>query len=300
MKRWTVKLSLIGLVVGLIFATLNYGYIYKSFDDFLALLEICFPFLLIGLMFGLFIDFISVISVSSKDKILSEKNNPKNLLNPDEEQEDKKSFNPTNQDNANTSNNKQGISDLALDSNKINYNDKEVKKTNTEIFASYATLLLETANIKDTNANKLKATVYLCIAQIACLHTVSNGATASFIDAMVEDVKKSILELKMKVKDLALTDTELKKILSDFPPQAKVDGETTINGLAAFEAIYFQYVEELMNEITNHTGGPMGAHGFASIKILEALRGKDKAQDKMIEVSMLISQMTGEVIKAFR
>ena len=54
------------------------------------------------------------------------------------------------------------------------------------------------------NANKLKATVYLCIAQIACLHIVSNGATASFIDAMVEDVKKSILELKMKVKDLII------------------------------------------------------------------------------------------------
>lgn len=298
MKVWTTRLSCVGLACGYIYYTQDVGYLgFQSVDDFLWLLLISIPFLMIGFVIGFFIQ---SFSISEEDRNLLKKNISSNTLKNGKEYEDKKSFNLTNQDNANTLNNQQSISDLAIDSNKVNYNEKEVKKSNTEIFSSYATLLLETANLKDTNANKLKATVYLCIAQIACLHIVSNGATASFIDAMVEDVKKSILELKMKVKDLAITDTELKKILSDFPPQAKVDGETTINGLAAFEAIYFQYVEELMNEITNHTGGPMGAHGFASIKILEALRGEDKAQDKMIEVSMLISQMTGEVIKAFR
>ena len=177
---------------------------------------------------------------------------------------------------------------------------KEIKKSNTDVFSSYATLILEKAGVSNTDANRLKVTVYLCIAQIACLHVATKGATAVFIDAMVDDVKKSIPHLKMKVKDLALTDIELKKILSDFPPQAQVNGDTTVNGLAAFQAIYFQYVEVLVKDIANHTGGPMGAYGYATIKILAALRGKENASDGIVEVSLLLTQMTGEVIKAFR
>jgi len=174
------------------------------------------------------------------------------------------------------------------------------KKSNTEVFSSYVTLFLETAGLKSSDANRLKTTVYLCIAQMACLHVVSNGASAVFIDAMVDDAKKSILQLKMKVKDLALTEYELRKILSDFPPQAAVDGETTVNGLAAFQAIYFPYVEELVTEIADHTQGPFGVHGYASIKILEALRGKDNIEEGIMKTSMLLTRMTGEIIKAFR
>ena len=179
---------------------------------------------------------------------------------------------------------------------------KKVESSNTEIFSSYVTLMLKSANIQSTDANRLKATVYLCFAQMACLHVVSKGATAVFMDAMVEDVKKSILSLKMKVKDLAQNEAELRKILTDFPKQAGVDANTTVNGLAAFEAIYFQYVEEIVTEIASNTSGPMGAHGYATIKFLESLKGKanPSVADGMVEVSILMSDMTGEVIKAFR
>ena len=44
----------------------------------------------------------------------------------------------------------------------------------------------------------------------------------------------------------------------------------------------------------------MGAYGYATIKILAALRGKENASDGIVEVSLLLTQMTGEVIKAFR
>jgi hypothetical protein len=177
---------------------------------------------------------------------------------------------------------------------------KEVKKSNSDVFESYVTLMLQSANVKVTDANRLKATIYLCFSQMACLHVLSKGASARFIDAMVEDVKKSILALKIKVKDLAQSEAELKRILSDFPKEAGVDGETTVNGLAAFEAIYFQYVEEVTKDIASHAGGPMGPHGYASIKFLEALKGEDNASDGMFEVSMLMTEMTGAVIKSFR
>jgi hypothetical protein len=46
----------------------------------------------------------------------------------------------------------------------------------------------------------------------------------------------------------------------------------------------------------------MGANGYATVKLLEALKGKGNPNvvDGMVEVSVMMSDMTGEVIKAFR
>jgi hypothetical protein len=95
-------------------------------------------------------------------------------------------------------------------------------------------------------------------------------------------------------------DDELEKILSDFPAEADVDGDTTINGLAAWNAIYFTYVEEIVLEISNRSNGPLGSYGYAAIKVLEALRGNGQGKDDFMDVSFLITEMTGKVIKSFR
>ena len=70
------------------------------------------------------------------------------------------------------------------------------KKSNVEIFSQYTTKILNAANIKLTDANLAKGTVYLCFAQLACLHSISAVKTRPFIDNMVEDAKNSILSLK--------------------------------------------------------------------------------------------------------
>ena len=360
MKKWTIRFSLIGIVVGFIFATINYGYIYESIDDFLFLLLVCSPFLLIGFLFGLFLD---IILVSSEDKNLLKKNNPINSLNPDVKHEGSKSHNLTLQDNLNASkakissvnsetinstsnelsslipaNNdalwesianeydsdkrikglyaklfaetngdenktramyyKQRMNELVKGGNKINLKDKE--ESNSDVFANYATLILQKANIKNTDANILKTTVYLCFAQVACLNVATQGQSRVFMDNMVEDAKKSVLALKMRVRELAQSDDELERILSDFPAEADVDGDTNINGLAAWNAIYFTYVEEIVLEISNRSKGPLGPYGYAAIKVLEALLGKGQGKDDFMDVSLLITEMTGKVIKSFR
>lgn len=281
MKKWTIRLSLFGLVVGFIFSTIFFGYIYESFDDFLALLQICFPFLLMGLLLGLFIDF---LSISSEDKNLSNKNSSINLLNSAAEDEDRKLHNLKHE--------------LVIEGNKSTEKDKE--ESNSDVFKNYSTKVLQKANIKNTDANILKTTVYLCFAQIACLNVATEGKSRSFMDNMVEDAKNSTLELKMRVKELAQSDDELEKILSDFPAEADVDGDTTINGLAAWNAIYFTYVEEIVLEISNRSNGPLGSYGYAAIKVLEALRGNGQGKDDFMDVSFLITEMTGKVIKSFR
>ena len=177
------------------------------------------------------------------------------------------------------------------------------KKDNSNVFvySQYAKKVLEAADIQINDANLLKVTVYLCFAQTACLHSISAEKTRPFIDNMVEDAKNGILSLKMKVGDLANSDDELAKILEDFPPEANVDEVTTINGLAAWNAIYLGFAGEVIVEIANRgQGGPMGAHGYAAVKLLEALRGEGQGRENFMEVTILLQEMTGKVIKAFR
>jgi hypothetical protein len=174
------------------------------------------------------------------------------------------------------------------------------KLSNKDIFSKYANNFLLTAQLPANDANVLKATVYLCFAQLACINSVSQGSSKIFMDNMVEDAKNSVLHLKMKVKDLVKGNDELEIILSYFPLEAEVDGDTTINGLAAWNAIYFNYVEEIVVEISNNNKGPFGCHGYAAIKLLEGLRGKGKSENQFMEVIMLLTAMTGDVIKAFR
>lgn len=171
---------------------------------------------------------------------------------------------------------------------------------NADVFKKYAKELLVIAKVQQTNANILKATVYLCFCQLACIHAIAKGKAAVFMDAMVDDAKKSVLDFQVKVGDLARSEAELEKILQDFPAAASVDQNTRINGLAAFEAIYFAFVEEIVSLISEKSGGPMGPHGYSAIVFLEALRGPGNGKDGFIEVSMKLTEMTGLVIKAFR
>jgi hypothetical protein len=173
--------------------------------------------------------------------------------------------------------------------------------SNVFVYSEYAKKILAESKLQINDANLLKATVYLCFAQIACLNSISAEKTRPFIDNMVEDAKSSVLSLSMKVGDLALSDDELAKILKEFPKEASVDKETKINGLAAWEVIYFGFAKEVIIEIANRgKGGPMGVHGYGAVKLLEALRGEGQARDNFMEVTMLLNEMTGKVIKAFR
>ena len=176
----------------------------------------------------------------------------------------------------------------------------KVAVSNTENFKNYTIQLLNTAHVPNNDANILKTTVYLCFAQIACLNVATQGKSRVFMGNMVEDAQNSVLALKMRVRELAQNDEELERILSDFPAEADVDGDTNINGLAAWNAIYFTYVEEIVLEISNRSKGPLGPYGYAAIKVLEALRGKGQGKDDFMDVSFLITEMTGKVIKSFR
>ena len=177
---------------------------------------------------------------------------------------------------------------------------KSAKISNVEVFKEYATTILELANVSKSDANKVKVITYLCFAQLACMDTLTKGKSRPFMDAMVKDATLSTKGLRLRIGELAHEEKELNRILNDFPKEASLDKHTIIEGTAGFNAIYFQFVEEIVPAIAKHTGGPMGVHGYAAIVVLEALRGKGNGKDGIIEVSFAIAEMGKAVIKSFR
>ena len=103
---------------------------------------------------------------------------------------------------------------------------------------------------KQTDAQKVKASVYICIAGGAILNIVrSDDSKFLLIDKLVEASGGLTERLHLRVWDLANSEDELQELISSFPQHIKVEESTILNGLAAFEALYSTKCERLMTTI---------------------------------------------------
>lgn len=143
-----------------------------------------------------------------------------------------------------------------------------------------------------TDAQKMKASVYLCVSGMAILNDLGGGRFRHAIDALVNETRELTKTYSMRVEELSNNSEQLKRILDDFPAEAQVTGATRVNGLAAFEALYFSMGEELMNDILAHTGGQMGAPGYASIVVADGIFGEGRSKEHFMEVSMELLNFT--------
>ena len=80
--------------------------------------------------------------------------------------------------------------------------DVEDNPPNSKIFSRYAQKLLEEVDLPINDANTLKATVYLCFSQIACIGKMTRGKIENsmmegLIENMVKDAVTSIKGLGM-------------------------------------------------------------------------------------------------------
>jgi len=161
------------------------------------------------------------------------------------------------------------------------------KKTITSVLTCTQNNIFELyGEVEPTDAQKMKASVYLCLSGMAILNDAGGGKLQNAIDALVNETRELTKPYSMRVQELSNNDEQLEKILSDFPAEAQVTGATRVNGLAAFEALYFSMGKELMNDIISHTGGPMGIPGYASIVVADGIFGEGKSKEHFIEISM--------------
>jgi hypothetical protein len=172
-------------------------------------------------------------------------------------------------------------------------------ETRRDIFQMYAVA-------RPSDAQQMRAAVYLCIAGMAILNDLGCGVRPDLqervparvrnaIDKLVQHTKELTKHLQMRVSELSDDEQELQALLCDFPAEAKVNGSTTLNGLAAFEALYFTNVEKLMNKILSHSQGPFGVPGYASMVVADRVFGTGKSREHAAELVMRFTQFMGEL-----
>jgi hypothetical protein len=170
---------------------------------------------------------------------------------------------------------------------------------------SIASVLISTQNnifgvfgvAQPTDAQKLKASVYLCISGIAILNYLGGGKPHYAIDSMVDETRELTRPFSMQAKELSNNGQQLEKILAGFQGEAQVTESTRVNGHAAFEALYFSMGEELVSDILTHKGGPMGITGQAAIVVADGIFGEGKSKESFTEVSMKLQKFTNELIE---
>jgi hypothetical protein len=128
---------------------------------------------------------------------------------------------------------------------------------------------------KPTDAQKLKAFVYLCIAATAMLNDFGRGRAKTLIDQVAKETAGLTKPLRMLVGELANDPEELEKILATFPTELKITESTSINGLGAFDALYHAKADELVNDIWSHRDGPNGTPGYAAIVVAVGIFGRE-------------------------
>jgi hypothetical protein len=171
---------------------------------------------------------------------------------------------------------------------------------------SFSSVLLDTQNRiftlygvgHPTDAQKMKASVYLCIYGMAILNDLGGGHLRDAIDKLVEETRELTKPLRMRVGELANNAEQLEMIMSYFPSEIEITESTTVNGLAAFEAMYFSMGQELMTDIISHNKGPFGAPGYAAIVMADGIFGEGKAKEKFREVSIELMNFMKELSEA--
>jgi hypothetical protein len=173
------------------------------------------------------------------------------------------------------------------------------KKSITSVILSTQNKIFDIYSVAHpTDAQKMKASVYLCISGIAILKDLGGGQLRHAIDNLVNETRELTKPLRMRVGELANNAGQLEKIISDFSGTPQITGSTTVNGLAAFEAMYFSMGQDLMNDILTHNKGPMGTPGHAAIVVADGIFGEGKAREKFMEVSMELLNFTKELAEA--
>ena len=152
-----------------------------------------------------------------------------------------------------------------------------------------------------TNAQKLNANVYLCICGIAILNEMGRGNLNDLIDVLVSESKNLSKDLnRIKIGDLSNDADKLDKIIADissgFDDKEKINYSSGVNGLGAFEAIYFTMGQDIMKDVMSHNDGPMGIHGYSAIVIAEAILGDDSENGYIIELSMSLLIFTKKLL----
>ncbi len=174
----------------------------------------------------------------------------------------------------------------------------------------FAPLLVSTQNdifriygvAKPTDAQRVKAAVYICITGIAILNDLGGGRQRPLIDKLVDETgeltksweRKKLL--RMTVGELVNSKEEIEE-LSRYCEGGGLNESTVVNGLAALDCLYNAKVEKLINDILSHKDSEFGIPGYATIVVADGIFGRGESTKHFMEVSMRLKKFTGELVE---
>ncbi|MDS4020602.1 MAG: hypothetical protein RKR03_08845 [Candidatus Competibacter sp.] len=152
---------------------------------------------------------------------------------------------------------------------------------------SFSLILIESQNnifkrfgvARPTDAQRMRSFFYLCITGIAIINCSTNNTKRSdVIDNLMEDVKELVKPILIDSCELAIDKEDLKKVMLYLQRNYSIKEPTTINGLLAFEALYYALGRDWIESIYNNAKGPLGAMGYAAFIVAHGVFGQEKAE----------------------
>ena len=149
---------------------------------------------------------------------------------------------------------------------------------------------------RPSDAQKVKATVYLCAVGTALLER--SGVDESKHGNNLFGIGRTITEpLSVQAGDIVNNPDQLKRLIIFLPQNSQITASTKINGVAAYLAMYQLVREDVMRDLPRTNRGDFGITGVAALMVINGIFGEDKGGEKLFEVVAELNSFTKEVQK---
>jgi len=148
-----------------------------------------------------------------------------------------------------------------------------------------------------TNEQHFNATLSIAIALVGILNDLGKGQLNHLIDEISDTARSMTSNLTFKIEDIAENEEEIELIISEMPSFAEAAREMRTNGGALFPILFNSRGPKLVSEIAEHSGGPLGAPGYAAIVIGDMVVGREESKNGFMTVSMQLMQTLPELMK---
>ncbi len=172
------------------------------------------------------------------------------------------------------------------------------KKSCEEIIAECKSSVFNAYSIGiPTNEQQFNATLSIAIALVGILNDLGKGQLNQLIDEISDTARSMTSSLTFKIEDIAENEEEIELIISEMPSFAEATRAMRTNGGALFPILFNSRGPKLVSDIAEHSGGPLGAPGYASIVIGDMVVGREESKNGFMTVSMQLMQALPELMK---
>ena len=148
-----------------------------------------------------------------------------------------------------------------------------------------------------SDVEKFRSLLAIAIALTGILNDVGSGRINHIIDEITDTAQRLTSNLTFKLNEVAASNEELSTLLSEFPAIGQANANLRTNGNIVFSILFNHLGPDAVKEISEKSGGPLGAPGFAAIVVGNLVVGKARGRSGFMLVSGQLLQTTQAIAK---